>query len=76
MREEARKYIARFHNNSAKDINLKKLREKGFKKDGINQQANGEEEHEHMGGAAEIPGLVGSISPSSSPYVEYLNNYA
>ena len=69
MREEARKYIARYHNNAAKDINLKKLREKGFKKDDVHQQADGEEEEQPRGGAAEIPGLVGSSCSSSSPYV-------
>jgi len=67
VREEARKYITRYHNNSAKDINLKKLREKGFKKEDVDQQPDGEEEEQPSGGAAEIPGLVGSGCTSSSP---------
>ena len=70
VKEEAKKYIARYHNNLAKDINLKKLREKGFKKDDVHQQADGEDEEQPRGSAAEIPGLVGSTGSSSSPYVE------
>jgi len=67
VKEEAKKYIARYHNNLAKDINLKKLREKGFKKDDVQQQADGEDEEQPRGSAAEIPGLVGSTGSSSSP---------
>ena len=40
VREYAKKYIARIHNNSAKHINLKKLRKKGFKKYAVHQQAD------------------------------------
>merc|ERR1712098_615098 len=64
-KDEARKYIAKYHNNSAKDINLKKLREKGFKMDGVNLKDDEEDDRSRKGGA-DLPGLVVSSDQSSS----------
>jgi len=65
-KDEARKYIAKYHNNSAKDINLKKLREKGFKMDGVNLKNDDEEDDHSRKGGADLPGLVVSSDQSSS----------
>merc|ERR1719347_1385401 len=65
-KDEARKYIAKYHNNSAKDINLKKLREKGFKMDGVNLKNDDEEDDYSRKGGAGLPGLVVSSDQSSS----------
>jgi len=60
VRDEARKYLAKYYKNNAKDINLKKLREKGFKKDK-------EEKNEASGKKTkELPGLVESSHDDSS----------
>eukprot|EP00090_Calanus_glacialis_P031446 TRINITY_DN5190_c0_g1_i2.p1 TRINITY_DN5190_c0_g1~~TRINITY_DN5190_c0_g1_i2.p1 ORF type:complete len:1519 (-),score=592.62 TRINITY_DN5190_c0_g1_i2:152-4708(-) len=57
VREDVKKYLAKHYNNSAKDVNLRKLREKGFKKD---------EEEEPVKKPKELPGLVASSNESSS----------
>jgi len=57
VREDATKYLAKYYNNVAKDINLRKLRDKGFKKD---------EEEESAKKASVLPGLVASSNESTS----------
>eukprot|EP00092_Neocalanus_flemingeri_P039096 GFUD01042557.1.p1 GENE.GFUD01042557.1~~GFUD01042557.1.p1 ORF type:complete len:1549 (-),score=469.67 GFUD01042557.1:273-4919(-) len=60
IRDEVRKYLEKYLNNNAKDVDLKKLREKGFKKD------EDETIEKVVKKELPLPGLVASSNESSS----------
>jgi len=67
VRGDAKKYLDKYYKNNAKDVNLKKLREKGFKKD---------EEKVEEKKPKELPGLIASSNESSSDSSSSSEDYA
>ena len=69
VRDEARNYLAKFCSSNAKDLNLKTLREKGFKKEKEEESEEVTKKREaakKVKETKELPGLIVSSNESAS----------